>query len=119
MEIANWLRELGLECYEEAFLRNQIDARSLRHLTADDLTELGVTAVGHRRLLLNAISSLHETSESVQSAPVLKHQASTASEIASLKAERRQLTVLFCDLVGSTELANRLDPEEFLDVIKE
>jgi SAM domain (Sterile alpha motif) len=60
VDIAAWLRELGLERYERAFQDNEVDARSLPHLTADDLKEVGVTAIGHRRLLLQAIAALQE-----------------------------------------------------------
>jgi predicted ATPase/class 3 adenylate cyclase len=114
VDLAAWLRELGLERYEQSFRDNQIDARTLPQLTAEDLKELGVNAVGHRRLLLQAIAAL--------SAPhITDDQAVTASAVSSSskrEAERRHLTVLFCDLVGSTELAGQLDPEDMSEIIR-
>src|SRR5260370_3420018 len=106
IEITNWLRGLGLEQYASAFHDNAIDAEILRELTADDLKDLGVSLVGHRRKLLAAIAAL---STDVLAAP---RNAPTPPD-----AERRQLTVMFCDLVGSTALAARLDPEDLREVI--
>jgi class 3 adenylate cyclase/predicted ATPase len=110
MDISAWLRGLGLERYEQAFRENAIDEAILPKLTAGDLKDLGVTAVGHRRILLEAIATLrsencHETAE--LSGPGGK----------SPEAERRQLTIMFVDLVGSTALSVRLDPEELRDII--
>jgi class 3 adenylate cyclase/tetratricopeptide (TPR) repeat protein len=116
VDIAAWLRELGLERYEEAFRENEIDAEILPKLTADDLKDIGVTAVGHRRKLLEAVAALAEpasASQAARSAP-----AEAASRVRPAEAERRQLTVLFCDLVGSTELSARLDPEEMREVMR-
>jgi class 3 adenylate cyclase len=106
MDIAEWLRDLGLEQYEKAFRENAIDLEVLRDLTADDIKELGVMPIGHRRRLLTAIAALRRgPSEPVtETAPITP---STASE-----AERRQLSVMFCDLVGSTPLSTRFDPED-------
>ena len=101
MDIAAWLRGLGLAQYEQAFRDNAIDAAILPELTADDLKDLGVTLVGHRRRLLAAIASLRTESRSVPE-PAVSEVANTST------AERRQLTVMFCDLVGSTELSARL-----------
>ena len=120
MDIAAWLRELGLERYVQVFQEHEIDARSLSHLTAEDLKEMGVTAIGHRRLLLQAIADLQErgasavepASEQITSGEGVNDAAKRPSE-----AERRQLTVLFCDLVGSTALSARLDPEDMGHVI--
>ena len=106
MDIRTWLRGLGLERYEEAFRENEIDSRSLPHLTGEDLKELGVTAIGHRRLLLQAIADLV--------GPVVASPPLTAPR---REAERRQLTVLFCDLVGSTAISASLDPEDMREVI--
>src|SRR5436309_229135 len=105
MDIGEWLRELGLEQYEPAFHANEIDARVLPSLTAEDLKDLGVSLVGHRRRFLDAIASLGTE------APASLDASAPAA------AERRQLTVMFCDLVGSTALAARLDPEDLRDVI--
>jgi class 3 adenylate cyclase len=98
MDIADWLRRLGLEQYEPAFRTNEIDERVLPSLTAEDLRDLGITLVGHRRRLLDAIAALGTTAPPAANAPT------------SASAERRQLTVMFCDLVGSTALSTRLDP---------
>ena len=90
MDVASWLRSLGLERYEAAFRENDVSAKVLNHLTADDLKELGVAAVGHRRQLLVAIAELRDGApEAVRS---------TVYHLPSISAgERRQLTVMFCD----------------------
>jgi class 3 adenylate cyclase len=107
MEVAEWLWKLGLEQYEPAFRANEIDQRVLPSLTAEDLRDLGVILVGHRRRLLDAIAAL---------GPDLPAAAVTPASVRA-DAERRQLTVMFCDLVGSTELSSRLDPEDYREVI--
>jgi class 3 adenylate cyclase len=112
VDIAAWLRELGLERYQQAFRENEIDAEILPKLTADDLKDIGITTVGHRRKLLEAIAALAEPASASQAEP------SAAARARPAQAERRQLTVLFCDLVGSTELAARLDPEDMGAVIR-
>src|SRR3954447_2822016 len=101
MDIGGWLRGLGLERYEQAFRDNEIDLRVLPELTADDLKELGVAAIGHRRLLLKVIADLALGAGRVaaEDLPVVSPVNTTA------EAERRQLTVMFCDLVGSTPLS--------------
>jgi class 3 adenylate cyclase len=106
MDIAEWLRSLALERYEAAFRDNEIDWAVMPELTTDDLKDIGVAAVGHRRKLLAAIAALRSD---VDAAPEPAVGAPTA--------ERRQLTVMFCDLVGSTELSTRLDPEDLREVI--
>src|SRR5580704_13802681 len=117
MDVAAWLRGLGLEQYAPAFHDNAIDGEVLRELTADDLKDLGVTLVGHRRKLLAAIATLgakpqtRDVPQSGASAP------SVPSSPPTIDAERRQLTVMFCDLVGSTALAARFDPEDLREVI--
>ena len=106
MDIEAWLQGLGLERYITAFRDNEIDREVLPRLTSEDLREIGVTAIGHRRKLLDAIASLGAPAAgttptaTVSDAPVLA------------EAERRQLTVMFCDLVGSTPLSTRFDPED-------
>ena len=105
MDIAAWLNRLGLERYEQAFRDNDVDAEVLPELTADDLISIGVTSVGHRRKLLAAITALATEATEPPDAG------------ARAQAERRQLTVMFCDLVGSTELSSRLDPEDLREVI--
>jgi class 3 adenylate cyclase/predicted ATPase len=107
LDIGVWLRGLGLERYEPVFRENRIEADVLPSLTAEDLKDLGVTLVGDRRRLLDAIAKLGVEAP----AP-----PATAAPVRA-DAERRQLTVMFCDLVGSTELSARLDPEELREVI--
>jgi class 3 adenylate cyclase len=107
MDLAEWLRGLGLEQYEDAFRDNEIDWRVLPSLTADDLKEIGVVPVGHRRRLLDAIAALGQGEGPRETPP-----ASASGE-----AERRQLTVMFCDLVGSTPLSTRFDPEDLREMI--
>jgi class 3 adenylate cyclase len=110
MDIAAWLRGLGLEQYAPAFRDNDVDGEVLPELTADDLISMGVTSVGHRRKLLAAIAALRSD------APPVAARIAPAAAV-SADAERRQLTVMFCDLVGSTALAARLDPEDLREVI--
>src|SRR5215471_11002174 len=113
MDIGGWLRGLGLERYEQAFRENEIDLRVLPELTADDLKELGVSAIGHRRLLLKAIADL------AAGAGRAAAEVPAASPVnATAEAERRQLTVMFCDLVGSTALSTRFDPEDLREEIR-
>ena len=90
MDIAAWLQSLGMQQYEEAFRDNAIDAAVLPELTADDLKDLGVSLVGHRRKLFEAVAALRSEGGSVP--PVANEGGSTA--------ERRQLSVMFCDLVA-------------------
>jgi len=110
MDVVEWLRGLGLEQYVPAFRDNDIDGEVLRRLTAEDLRELGIASIGHRRRLLDAIAALGKG----QHAAEVK---SIPADGVSGQAERRQLTVMFCDLVGSTALGARLDPEELREVI--
>ena len=111
MDIEAWLRGLGLERYAPAFRDNEIDWEVLPKLTSEDLREIGVAAIGHRRKLLDAVAAL---GASMPTAAVTEGVSDSA---ASADAERRQLTVMFCDLVGSTALAARLDPEDLREVI--
>jgi class 3 adenylate cyclase len=113
VDIAAWLSGLGLERYVEAFEANHIDAAVLRTLNTDDLKELGVTSLGHRKKMLDAIAQLRE----LAGAPTAT--LAKAGTVATPRdAERRQLTVLFCDIVDSTEVAARLDPEDLRDVMR-
>src|ERR1700732_3172253 len=100
MDVGGWLRSLGLGQYEAAFRENEIDDEVLPNLTAEDLRELGVAILGHRRKMLAAIAELCRSS-----APAAL--ANTPPPVVSSEktAERRQLTVMFCDLVGSTALS--------------
>ena len=114
MDVGAWLRSLGLERYEAAFRDNEIDGAVLPSLTAEDLKDLGVAIVGHRRKLLDAIAALRADA-SVQPSPA--DAVPAPDRIAKDTAERRQITVMFSDLVGSTALATRLDPEDLREVI--
>src|SRR5262245_38505378 len=113
MDLGGWLRRLGLEQYEAAFRENEIDDTVLPRLTAEDLRELGVGSVGHRRKLLDAIADLHAEA----SARTPLSDAPPATDNARESAERRQVTVMFSDLVGSTALSTRMDPEDLREVI--
>ena len=118
-DIVQWLRGLGLEHYAAAFLANDIDAEVLLEITADDLVELGVTSIGHRRKLLAAIAALKEGRGSfVAASPAEPMRREQDTGIGPNAAERRQLTVMFCDLVGSTALASRLDPEDLREILE-
>jgi class 3 adenylate cyclase len=113
MDVGGWLRGLGLEEYEAAFRENKIDEIVLPRLTAEDLKELGVGSVGDRRKLLDAIAALRPEA----SAPTPQSDAPEADNTAKDTAERRQVTVMFTDLVGSTALSARMDPEDLREVI--
>src|SRR5438270_13733903 len=110
MDVAQWLRALGLQQYTSAFEQNHIRPELLPSLTGDDLKELGVTSVGHRRQLLDAIAAF-------RAAPDADTEELPVKAAADSGAERRQLSVMFCDLVGSTALSARLDPEDLREVI--
>jgi class 3 adenylate cyclase/tetratricopeptide (TPR) repeat protein len=115
MHVAVWLRSLGLERYEAAFRDNEIDERVLPSLTQEDLKEIGVSLVGHRRLLLKAIAALRsDAGENALSTDIAARSSNVSPED---RAERRQVTVMFSDLVGSTALSARMDPEDFREVI--
>ena len=114
MDLGGWLRKLGLEHYEAAIRENKIDDTVLPSLTAEDLKDLGVGFVGDRRKLLDAIAALRAGA----SAPTPLSDAPPATdEAATDTAERRQVTVMFSDLVGSTALSARMDPEDLREVI--
>jgi class 3 adenylate cyclase len=112
MEIGAWLHSLGLDRYKASFLDHDIDAEVLPELTADDLIGLGVTSIGHRRKLLAAIAELRAVRGASQAAT-----GEAAGRRAVPDAERRQLTVMFCDIVGSTALSEQLDPEDLREII--
>ncbi len=107
MPIEQWLKRLGLERYAAAFAANDVTDDLLPTLTADDLRDIGVTSVGHRRRILDAIASarIQPSAAAVQPAP-------------EPLAERRQVSVMFCDLMGSTALSTRLDPEDLSAVLQ-
>jgi class 3 adenylate cyclase len=110
VNITAWLHGLGLQQYEKAFSENEIDATVLPELTSEDLRDIGVSLVGHRRKLLAAIADLRDERGP---APAERGEAIDTAGA----AERRQLTVMFCDLVGSTALSARLDPEDLREII--
>jgi class 3 adenylate cyclase/predicted ATPase len=114
MDLGGWLRELGLEKYEAAFRSNEISEKVLPNLTAEDLKDLGVGIVGHRRVLLDAIAALRASASALtprSDAP------RTTGKAAKDTAQRRQVTVMFSDLVGSTALSAGMDPEDLREVI--
>ena len=112
-QIADWLETLGLGQYAQRFAENDITFGILPHLTDQDLKELGVASLGHRRQLLLAIAELDGVQKDAAQPP-----AATEAPIAPHDtAERRQVTVMFSDLVGSTALSARMDPEDLREVI--
>jgi hypothetical protein len=114
MDVGGWLRSLGLEQYEAAFRDNVITENLLPSLTAEDLRDLGVSVVGHRRALLNAIADLRSAKDADQApSPAFETIGPTSKDT----AERRQVTVMFSDLVGSTAMSTRMDAEDLRDVI--
>jgi class 3 adenylate cyclase/tetratricopeptide (TPR) repeat protein len=113
MDVTEWLRSLGLEQYASVFRQNEIDHEVLPDLTEADLEKLGVP-MGHRKRLVRAAAALSAVMETA--APAAASQAGGQRQ-PDAAAERRQLTVMFCDLVGSTAMAARLDPEELREAI--
>ena len=107
MDISEWLRGLGLGQYADRFRENRIDAEVLPQLTTDDLRELGVVAVGDRRKLLTAIEELAAQPQ----------EPSAPTKPIEVSVERRPVTVLFFDLVGSTDVAAKLDAEDWRDLV--
>jgi class 3 adenylate cyclase len=116
MDVVAWLRGLGLEQYAPAFRAKDVDGEVLPELTADDLISIGVTSVGHRRKLLAAIAALRAEPRHDLAQPAVSATSAPVSP-PTIEAERRQLTVMFCDLVGSTALSTGMDPEDLRDVI--
>jgi class 3 adenylate cyclase/tetratricopeptide (TPR) repeat protein len=108
MDVGGWLHDLGLARYEEAFRDNAISAEVLPQLTAEDLKDIGVTSVGDRRILLDAIAALRPA-KTADTEQATRKQLTPAIEP---EGEQRQVTVLFADLVGYTALSNELNPEE-------
>ena len=117
MDVMVWLRSLGLEKYEAAFRENEITEKVLPNLTAEDLKELGVAALGHRRTLLDAIAALRSDASGKTPSVDAATTSSAPSPRPEDRAERRQVTVMFSDLVGSTALSTRMDPEDLREVI--
>ena len=117
MDVVVWLRSLGLGKYEAAFRENEIDETVLPGLTAEDLKELGVAALGHRRKLLDAIAALRADASGKPPSADVATASSAPSASPEDRAERRQVTVMFSDLVGSTALSTRMDPEDLREVM--
>jgi class 3 adenylate cyclase/predicted ATPase len=112
LDIDGWLRGIGLAQYAEMFRANDIDIELLGRLTNDDLKDIGVASFGHRKKLLEAIAALVVAPEAPSPIPVAAMDPKTQDT-----AERRQVTVMFSDLVGSTALSARMDPEDLREVI--
>ena len=121
MDVWAWLRDLGLGQYEAAFRDNSVDGDILPRLTGEDLKELGIASVGHRRRLLDAISELRSAALATAGpeAPISPSPPPTAlpARVSEIAAERRPITVMFCDLVGSTSLAAKLDAEDWRNLV--
>src|SRR3954468_1335725 len=122
MDVADWLRALGLDQYEAAFRANGVDAEVLPTLTGEELKDIGVSLIRHRRRLLEAIVALRlEAAQDRAFVPVSPGPPADPSGpggTSETTAERRPLSVMFCDLVGSTALSSRLDPEDLREVIR-
>jgi class 3 adenylate cyclase/tetratricopeptide (TPR) repeat protein len=116
MAITEWLEQLGLVQYAQAFTDNHITLDIVPDLTKDDLIEIGVKSIGHRRQILRAAEALRDGEGSAAAAHPAAAQTPEQTPTTGTPAERRQLTVMFCDLVGSTALAASLDPEEMTAV---
>src|SRR5215472_6875345 len=114
-QIADWLEKLGLGQYAQRFAENDIDFDVLNDLTDQDLEKIGVTSLGHRRKLLRAIANLKGV-EQIAPAVSVTTAPPTTSRAGDI-AERRQVTVMFSDLVGSTALSARMDPEDLRELI--
>ena len=115
MDVGGWLRSLSLDKYEAAFRENGIDEQVLRHVTAEDLREIGIATVGDRRKLLAAIAELAAKSPSIEPHP--PPSPAVRPKTPEVSAERRPITVMFCDLVGSTSLAAKLDAEDWRNLV--
>ncbi len=122
-----WLDGLGLDQYADMFEENDLDLDLLTDLSDDDLEKLGVTSMGHRKKLMRAIGALADgsTDNDAVAAPIEQPAPPEAtppapqpSAVNNTPGERRQLTVMFCDLVGSTELSTRFDPEDMQDILR-
>jgi SAM domain (Sterile alpha motif) len=133
-QIADWLEQLGLGQYAQRFAENDITVAILPDLTDQDLKELGVASLGHRRLLLRAIADLNRIEKSAPAVPAAATAAplvppsgpapipttvapAMVSAAVEGAGERRYLTVMFCDLVGSTSISAQLDAEEWRDLV--
>ena len=115
-DIAEWLGRQGLGQYAQTFAENHIDYSVLPDLTEDDLEKLGIS-LGHRKKLLRAIDAVWGTRQARDTTKVARTGAEATSPVQHREAEFRQITVMFCDLVGSTQLSEKLDPEDLQKII--
>jgi class 3 adenylate cyclase/predicted ATPase len=115
MDVGGWLRGHGLERFEANFRDNKIDAEMLPRLTGDDLKEIGVLALGDRLRILDALATLAGAKPPAD--PAVSSSKSAPSKTLQVSAERRPITVMFCDLVGSTSLAAKLDAEDWRNLV--
>ena len=115
-QIVNWLKRLGLAQYAHCFAENDIDFSILRDLTDSDLEKIGIQSVGHRRKLLRAIANLKDSERNLPAVATTSDAPSVPRTVDS--AERRQVTVMISDLVGSTALSASMDPEDLREVIR-
>ncbi len=116
-DVEQWLEELGLGEYAGTFDENKVEFDVLLELSDADLRELGIP-LGHRKRLLRAIAALSSASQEDAAGSAAARNAEPGRPGFTSDAERRQLTVMFCDLVGSTALSTQLDPEDLRDVIR-
>jgi class 3 adenylate cyclase len=120
VDIAAWLQDLGLERYQQAFRDNDVDVDLMSDLSEADLEKLGVASLGHRKILLRAIEALRRARAGLAAGMTAIADETTfapSPPASGPEAERRQLTVMFVDLVGSTALSAKLDPEDMREVI--
>src|SRR5215831_9758266 len=117
MDVVVWLRSIGLGQYEAAFRDNEIDETVLPNLTAEDLKDLGISLVGHRRKLLDAIAALRTDAGAKAPSTDVANTSSAPTISLEDRPERRQITVMFSDLVGSTALSAQMDPEDLREII--
>jgi hypothetical protein len=116
MDVADWLRQLGLERYEASFRENDVGIAVLPSLTAEDLKEIGVASVGHRRQLLAAIATLRDNGNA--RGPTISPVDDVPHRSPQRAGERRQVSVMFCDMMNFTQLSSRLDPEDLSKLIR-
>ena len=120
LDLHAWLEQLGLAAYAQTFVDHHVDAELLPKLTGDDLREMGIGSVGHRRRLLDAAAQLRAAPPAAEAPPAPSPMQRPPPEAAARSApsvQRRQITVVFCDLVGSTALSARVDPEDLRDYL--
>jgi class 3 adenylate cyclase len=116
-QVSDWLETLGLVQYAQRFAENDITIAILPDLTDQDLKELGVASLGHRRQLLRAIAELGNAPATTTPIPPRPSSSPPIAPLTETAGERRYLTVMFCDLVGSTAMSAQLDAEEWRDLV--